>query len=43
MTSNYTRWHGFVRADPSAVLDAYGVYLGRSGNACEFAINPSPS
>ena len=42
VTSNYTGWDGFVRADTTAMLRAYGVFLGED-RACEFAVNPLPS
>ena len=37
VTSSATGWEGFVRADRSVTIHAYGVMLGRSDRACEFA------
>lgn len=39
--SNYTGWYGFVRADTTMVLHAYGVVFGKSSRVCEFATSPS--
>jgi hypothetical protein len=37
VTSSATGWNGFARADRTASIHAYGVTLGRSDRACEFA------
>jgi hypothetical protein len=37
VTSSATGWDGFVGADRTATIHAYGVALGRSNRACEFA------
>jgi sorbitol-specific phosphotransferase system component IIC len=37
VTSSAAGWNGFVRADQTVTIHAYGVMLGRSNRACEFA------
>jgi hypothetical protein len=37
ITSDYTGWKGFVSADRTVIMQAYGVIFGRSNRACEFA------
>jgi hypothetical protein len=39
VTSSAAGWEGFVRADRTVTIHAYGVMLGRSNRACEFATN----
>jgi hypothetical protein len=39
ITSDDTGWKGFVRADRTVIMQAYGVIFGRSNRACEFAVS----
>lgn len=41
VTSSATGWNGFARAGRTASIHAYGVMLGRSDRACEFATSVS--
>jgi hypothetical protein len=41
VTSSAVGWEGYVRADGTATIHAYGVALGRSSRACEFATSLS--
>ncbi|MBV9555645.1 MAG: hypothetical protein JO254_01065 [Pseudolabrys sp.] len=41
VTSSAAGWEGFVRADGTATIHAYGVTLGRSNQSCEFATSVS--
>jgi hypothetical protein len=43
VTSSASGWRGFVRADPTATVHAYGVMLGRSDWSCEFATSSQGS
>ena len=41
VTSSASGWNGFVRADQTVTIHGYGVMLGRSNRACEFATSSS--
>jgi len=41
VTSSASGWNGFVRADQTVTIHAYGVMLGRSNRACQFATSSS--
>jgi hypothetical protein len=41
VTSSASGWNGFVRADQTVTVHAYGIMLGRSDRACEFATSSS--
>jgi hypothetical protein len=42
VASSATGWNGFARADETVTIHAYGVMLGRSDRACEFATSSPP-